>query len=73
IWETIQARLANVPAPRLANDKAKILKAAHGLSHAEITRACEEATKEMLLRGHRAVTTGALVAALTERRLFLNH
>lgn len=73
IWETIEARLANVPAPKLANDKPKILKAAQGLSHAEITRACEEATKEMLLRGRRAITTDALVSALTERRLFLNH
>lgn len=71
IWENIQARLANVPAPRLG--KAKVLKAAHGLSHAEITRACEEATKEMLLHGRSAVTTDALVSALTERRLFLNH
>lgn len=71
IWETIKARLSGLPAPRLG--KAKILKAAQGLSHAEITRACEEATKEMLLRGQNAITTDMLLAALTERRLFLNH
>jgi SpoVK/Ycf46/Vps4 family AAA+-type ATPase len=73
IWETIQTRLANVPVSKSSGDKRKILKAANGLSHAEITRACEEVTKEMLLRGRRAVTTDALVSALTERRLFLNH
>jgi len=71
IWQTIRARLANVPAPKLV--KTKVLKAAQGLSHAEITRACEEATKEMLLRGRTSITTDSLVSALTERRLFLNH
>jgi len=71
IWETIQARLSGLPAPRLG--KQKILKAADGLSFSEITRACEEATKEMLLRDRNTITTDNLVAALTERRLFLNH
>ena len=71
IWETIEARLRGLPAPRLG--KQKILKAAVGLSFSEITRACEEATKEMLLRDRKTITTDNLVAALTERRLFLNH
>ena len=71
IWETIEARLSGLPAPRLG--KQKILKAANGLSFSEITRACEEATKEMLLRDRKTITTDNLVAALTERRLFLNH
>jgi SpoVK/Ycf46/Vps4 family AAA+-type ATPase len=71
IWETIQTRLHGLPAPRLG--KQKILNAANGLSYAEITRACEEATKEMLLHGGKSITTDTLVAALTERRLFLNH
>jgi SpoVK/Ycf46/Vps4 family AAA+-type ATPase len=71
IWETIAARLTGIPSSRLG--KQKILKASAGLSFSEITRACEEATKEMLLRGLNAVSTDMLVAALTERRLFLNH
>jgi len=71
IWETIQVRLHGLPAPKLS--KQRILKSAKGLSYAEITRACEEATKEMLLYGGKSITTNALVAALTERRLFLNH
>jgi len=71
IWETIRTRLRGLPAPKLV--KGKILKAAEGLSYAEITRACEEAAKEMLLRNRKCVTTSMLVAALTERRLFLNH
>ncbi len=71
IWETIQVRLTGVPASRL--NREKIVKAAQGLSFAEITRACEEATKEMLLRTKKAVSTDMLLAALTERRLFLNH
>lgn len=71
IWETIQARLQDMKAPKFG--KTKILKASQGLSHAEITRACEDAAKEMLLRGLSSITTEALVSALTERRLFLNH
>ncbi len=71
IWETVQFRLTGVPTSKLSRDK--IIKAANGLSFAEITRACEEATKEMLLRAKNAVTTDMLLAALTERRLFLNH
>ncbi|MEZ5329301.1 MAG: ATP-binding protein [Verrucomicrobiales bacterium] len=71
VWETVQARLSGLPAPRLG--KQKILKAATGLSFSEITRACEEAAKEMLLRDRKTITTDMLVTALTERRLFLNH
>lgn len=70
-WETIQARLDGVPTTKLS--RAQILKAARLLSYSEITRACEEAVKEMLLRGKTNVSTSMLVNALTERRLFLNH
>lgn len=71
IWETIQARLAGIPQDKFS--RSRILKAAHGLSYAEITRACEEAVKEMLLRDLKSLTTATLVKGLTERRLFLNH
>jgi SpoVK/Ycf46/Vps4 family AAA+-type ATPase len=71
IWKTIEARLAGVRASKL--EKTKILKAADGLSYAEITRACEEAVKHMLLAGRATLTTPMVLKALTERRLFLNH
>ena len=51
----------------------KIDPAAKGLSYAEITRACEEAIKEMLILDLPKVTNKALVGALTERRLHMNH
>lgn len=71
VWETITSRLAGISQTRL--NQATILKAAKGLSFSEITRACEEAIKGMLLRNISKVTTNMLVDALTERRLFLNH
>jgi SpoVK/Ycf46/Vps4 family AAA+-type ATPase len=73
VWATIQARLSGLPTASLNKGKSKILTAAAGLSHSEITRACEEAAKEVILRSHESFTTERLVAALTERRLFLNH
>lgn len=71
IWRTVQLRLHGFPSAQLAKDK--ILKAAQGLSYAEITRAGEEAIKALLLRNDKQLTTANLLAALTERRLFLNH
>lgn len=65
------SRLDGVKTERFASTK--LLKAARGLSFSEITRACEEAVKEMLLTGREAVTNEMLLKALTERRLFLNH
>ncbi len=71
IWKTIDARLAGVRLTKL--DKAKVLPAANGLSYADITRACEEAIKEMLLVGRETLTTQMILKSLTERRLFLTH
>ena len=59
--------------PQTKLNRSRILKAARGLSYAEITRAAEEAVKEMLLRDIKSLTTPMLVKCLTERRLFLNH
>lgn len=47
--------------------------ASASLSYAEVTRACEEAIKEMLINDLEKVTNSALVNALTERRIYLNH
>jgi SpoVK/Ycf46/Vps4 family AAA+-type ATPase len=71
IWQTIETRLAGVDTATLS--KPKLISAAIGLSYAEITRACEEAVKEMLILDRKGVTTDMLLKALTERRLFLNH
>jgi SpoVK/Ycf46/Vps4 family AAA+-type ATPase len=65
------ARLDGVKTERLANKQ--LATAARDLSFSEITRACEEAVKEMLLESREQVTNEMLLKALTERRLFLNH
>jgi len=41
---------------------------AQGLSHAELTRACEQAAKDALLNDTTGIETAGLVAALDERR-----
>jgi SpoVK/Ycf46/Vps4 family AAA+-type ATPase len=46
----------------------KIDEAAEGLSHAELTLACEQAAKEAILSKSASVTTALLVEALHERR-----
>lgn len=71
IWATIRGRLKGVKTTGF--NREKLLGGANGLSFAEITRACEEAVKEMLIKGNKSVTNSALLGALTERRLFLNH
>jgi SpoVK/Ycf46/Vps4 family AAA+-type ATPase len=71
IWDAVEGRLDGVTTTRLS--RSRILKAARQLSYAEITRACEEAVKDMLLTNKKSVNTDSLVNALTERRLFLNH
>lgn len=70
VWATIQHRLRGVRTSKLS--QSKLLPAANGLSYAEITRACEEAVKEILITRKQSITTKILVNALTERRLFLN-
>lgn len=69
--ETIQRLLRDVDKERLV--WTKIEPAAKGLSYAEITRAAEESIKEMLILDLPKVTNKAMVSALTERRLHLNH
>jgi SpoVK/Ycf46/Vps4 family AAA+-type ATPase len=47
---------------------AAVVDAATGLSHAEITRAADEAAKAVLLDGQERITTEWLLQALTERK-----
>lgn len=73
-----------LPTPEIARDVIKqrlsslgtrgvvwkqIDEAATGLSHGELTLACEHAAKEAILSGRDSVTTGMLTSALGERRL----
>jgi SpoVK/Ycf46/Vps4 family AAA+-type ATPase len=44
-----------------------LLPATVGLSHAEITRACDDAAKDTVLAGRTSITTKDLAAALTQR------
>jgi len=71
IQETIKRLLRNIDKERLAWKR--INTAAKGLSYAEIARASEEAIKDMIIHELPKVSNDALVTALTERRLHLNH
>lgn len=71
VTRTIKTLFAGVAVSRLSWKR--IMPAAAGLSYSEITRACEECIKLRLIENRKAVTTEMLLAALTERRLFLNH
>ena len=46
-----------------------IFEAAHSLSHAEITRACQDAAKDAILESKKSITTKTLVASLKQRRI----
>lgn len=70
-WATINQLLSAVKTGEL--QKAKLIGAACGLSYAEITRACEEAMKEMIISGKKQITTTMLLNALTERRILGSH
>jgi len=64
--EVMRARLALLATSEVDWDAAVL--SAEGLSHAELTRACEQAAKDALLNDTTALDTAGLVAALTERQ-----
>ena len=70
-WETIRQLLSSVQTDKLS--KSELCEAAKGLSYGEITRACEETIKEMIITHADKITNGMLLNALTERRLFTSH
>lgn len=51
----------------------KILEAADGLSHADITRACIDAIKQAILTNKKSVSQAAILSALKERRVIFTH
>ncbi len=69
IAEAIRRRLAQAPGSSKVS-VAKATKAAVGLSYAEVTRACDEAIKSMLLMSRSSLSTVDLLRALAERRAF---
>lgn len=62
----IQNRLASFDVRAVA--WARVTADARGLSHAEITRACDDAAKDAVLAESKAISTGLLRAALRIRR-----
>lgn len=70
-WATINQLLSGVKIGKL--NRTKLIGATKGLSYAEITRACEEAIKEMIISGKSQVTSTMLLNALTERRILGSH
>jgi SpoVK/Ycf46/Vps4 family AAA+-type ATPase len=62
----MKARLSLLDASAIDWDKA--VAAAQGLSHADITRACEQAVKNAILEHGTTVQTSELIDALEERR-----
>jgi len=63
----IRSRLATLDTGRV--EWASVLKVAQGLSHADLSRACERAAKDAILAHTKEVSTSALVAAITERKV----
>lgn len=64
--DVMQARLALLKTSEVQWDEA--VEAAQGLSHADITRACENAAKDAILANRLSIDTATLVCALKDRR-----
>ncbi|MBI4517201.1 MAG: ATP-binding protein [Deltaproteobacteria bacterium] len=64
--DLVRNRLAGLLVKR--PDWAHICKAAAGLSHADIARACDNAAKDCILRGTKRINTAMLASVLGERR-----
>jgi len=62
----MRSRLALLETSRV--EWAKVVEAAEGLSHSDLTRACEHAAKNAILECRTRIDTAELVEALTERR-----
>jgi SpoVK/Ycf46/Vps4 family AAA+-type ATPase len=66
IADTLKAKLA--PYPTSGLDWDRLASTAEGLSYAEITRACQDAAKDMVIHDQTALLEGTLVRALQERK-----
>lgn len=68
VLRTLQAKLASFKTSDIVWEK--VAEAALGRSYAELTRACEEAAKEMVLNERQSISTESLLDALSERGSF---
>jgi len=66
IEQTLKAKLAGYPTKRL--DWTELARSAAGLSHGELSRACEDAIKDAILHDRPSVNTADLIATLAERK-----
>jgi SpoVK/Ycf46/Vps4 family AAA+-type ATPase len=66
IEEVMRARLALLDTSRI--EWPHVLEAAKGLSHSDLTRACENAAKNAILQHHTRIDGPELIEALSERR-----
>jgi SpoVK/Ycf46/Vps4 family AAA+-type ATPase len=64
--EVVRARLALLDTSHV--EWQNVLEAAKGLSHSDLTRACEHVAKNAILRHQTRIETPELIEALTERR-----
>ncbi|KYF63054.1 hypothetical protein BE04_50885 [Sorangium cellulosum] len=64
--QILRSRLARLDTQRI--DWAQLVQAAHGLSYAELVRACEDAAKDAVLSDRDEVTTRGMLDALGARR-----
>ncbi len=69
IVETLKARLTSYVTSKI--NWSKLSDAALGLNYADISRACEEAVKSMLINKQKSLNAKTIVQALSERRLIM--
>jgi SpoVK/Ycf46/Vps4 family AAA+-type ATPase len=70
VMRVLQTKLASFAKADI--DWEQVTTAAVGRSYADITRACEEAAKEMVLNDRRTITTEDLTLALSERSILVH-
>lgn len=68
VLRTLETKLASLKTAEIEWER--VVEAALGRSYAELTRACEEAAKEMVLNDRDAISTENLLDALSERGVF---
>ncbi|OGP64756.1 MAG: hypothetical protein A2169_15245 [Deltaproteobacteria bacterium RBG_13_47_9] len=67
ILSTLKAKLGIDK--RLEVDWERLVKAAEGLSYADITRACEDAMKDVIIHDRNEIKTTDVLKALSERQM----
>ena len=67
VLQALQAKLAGFSKTDIAWQQ--VAKSATGRSYADITHACEDAAKEMVLNDRHAITTENLLHALSEQSM----